>query len=299
VSPSEAQRSGVADLDRTTSVAVVTTFHPEIGLTDRLLPVLAQVSRVLVVDNASSIEEQREIKALSERGDIEVLWNRQNQGVAAALNAGLAWGAERGASWVLLLDQDSEAGPGVIVEAGRVLELAGTTKVAAIGAGFVGSDRRVQPDGRGWSEAAAVITSGMVVSVESWQSIGGFRPDFFVDYVDLEFCLRARRAGYRILRSLRPTVVHAIGRPVRRRFLWRFVTVTNHSTSRRYEITRNRAVVWRSFWRQEPRFVAADVVAFAKEFTKVTLFEAERPARLRAIARGLRDGLLAERSGPR
>jgi rhamnosyltransferase len=263
------------------------------------MPLIGQVSGVLIVDNGSSIEEQEETRALSDQAGFEVLWNGTNLGLAAALNAGLGWALDRGASWVLLLDQDSKPGPDVVAEAGRVLKSAGVPNVAAIGAGFVGSDRPTKSDDGDWTELEAVITSGMVVSIDAWQATGGFRPDFFVDYVDLEFCLRARRAGYRILRSLRPTIWHAIGQPSRRRFLWRSITVTNHSARRRYEITRNRVVVWRSFWLREPRFVAADAVAFVKELIKVTLYESERRLRLRAIIRGLRDGIFGMGQGRR
>ena len=123
--------------DRTSTVAIVTTFHPEPGLIDRISPIVAQVRRVLVVDNGSSTPEQGEIRALQDRGEVEVLWNEQNLGLSAALNTGLAWAIERGASWALLLDQDSE-------------------NVAAIGAGFVGQDVGAA-DSPGWQEASAVI----------------------------------------------------------------------------------------------------------------------------------------------
>jgi len=270
----------------------VTTFHPEPGLIGRISPLVAQVARVLVVDNGSSTPEQSEIRALQDRGDVEVKWNERNLGLSAALNAGLAWAIERGASWALLLDQDSEAGPDVVTEVARVLRLAGSDNVAVIGAGFLGRDASAA-DSPGWEEASVVITSGMLVSVAAWRAIGGFRSDFFVDYVDLEFCLRARADGYRVLRSIRPTIRHSIGDPRQRRLLWRSVTVTNHDTSRRYEITRNRVVVWGAYWRQDSRFVITDMVAFVKESVKVVLFEAERRGRLHAIGRGFRDGLKA------
>ncbi len=140
-----------------------------------------------------------------------------------------------------------------------------------------------------------MIASGTLVSVDAWRDLRGFRQDFFVDYVDLEFCLRARASGYRILRSLRPTIEHAIGRPERRRFLWRKVTATHHDRARRHSITRNRVVVWRTYWRREPSFVAVDALGFAKESLKIVLFEDDRKAKIAAILTGIRDGLRASR----
>lgn len=284
--------------DRTSAVAIVTTFHPEPGLIDRLKPILGQVERVLIVDNGSAAAEQAETRTLVDRGEVDALWNDANLGLATALDRGLEWASDRTASWALLLDQDSRPEPGIVAEAARVLGLASPGPVAVLGAGIVGQDAGGPPGGAGWREERVVITSGTFVSVDAWRALGGFRQDFFVDYVDLEFCLRARAAGFRILRSLRPTIRHAIGRPERRRLLWRRVTVTHHDLTRRYSITRNRMVIWRTYWAQEARFVIADAWAFAKELVKVGLFESDRRAKLRAIAAGLRDGArVPRRSG--
>jgi rhamnosyltransferase len=281
--------------ERTSTVAIVTTFHPEPGLADRLAAVLPQVQRVLIVDNGSETAEQVDVQTMVNRGDVDVMWNDANLGLAVALNQGLRWAADRGAVWALLVDQDSQPNSGIVAEASRVIGVAGSAPVAAVGAGVFGRDRDGPPERGDWQEEVAVIASGTLISVEAWQTLGGFRRDFFVDYVDLEFCLRARAAGFRILRSLRPTIFHVIGRPARRRFLWRGVTVTHHDVARRYMMTRNRVVVWRIYWRRETRFVTADARGLAKDFVKVALFESDRRAKLHAIVAGIRDGAMTPR----
>ena len=277
---------------RTTAVAVVTTFHPGSGLADRLSLLSGQVDRILIVDNGSLDSEQAEIRALADRAEFDVIWNSTNVGLAGALNQGLGWAAARGASWVLLLDQDSRPGSGIVAETTRVVGMVPPGTTAAVGSGVVGRDHGGSHGSAGWRDERAVITSGTVVSVGAWQVLGGFRRDFFVDYVDLEFCLRARAAGYRILRSLRPTIEHAIGHPQRHRLLWRTVTATHHNRQRRYAITRNRIAVWRIYWRRESAFVAADALGFVKELIKVALFESDRRLKLRAIIAGVRDAFL-------
>ena len=233
-----------------------------------------------------------------ERGEVDARWNDSNLGLAVALDQGLEWASNRGVSWALLLDQDSSPGPGIVAEAARVLALAGPRPVAALGAGMTGSDTGGSPGAADWQEERVVITSGTLVSVEAWRALGGFRRDFFVDYVDLEFCLRGRAAGFRILRSLRPNIRHAIGHEQRRRLLWRSITVTHHDLARRYSIARNRTVVWRTYWRSETRFVLRDGWAFAKELVKVGLFESDGRAKLGAILVGFRDGARVNRATP-
>lgn len=281
--------------DSSSTVAIVTTFHPEAGLIYRLATILPQVGRVLIIDNGSEASEQAEVRAMVDLGEVDALWNDANLGLAMALDQGLQWAEERGADWALLLDQDSHPTLGIVAEASRVIAAAEGGLVAAVGAGMVAGGTDGRPDRDGWRETPVVITSGTLVSVSAWKVIGGFRRDFFVDYVDLEFCLRARGAGYRILQSMQPTIRHSIGRPERRRLLWRTVTTTHHDGRRRYSITRNRVVVWRTYWRREARFVSADLLRFVKEFVKAALFESDRRGKLRAVASGLRDGLLAPR----
>jgi len=280
-------------LDSNSAVAIVTTFHPTPGLGDRLAPVLREVKRLLIVDNGSATAEQREIRALVDRDEADAVWNDTNLGLATALDQGLEWAAGQNAVWALLVDQDTGVQPGIVAEAQRVLRLAGPAAVAALGAGVIGKDGSGATDGEGWREERFVITAGTFVSVEAWRKLGGFRRDFFVDYVDIEFCLRARAAGYRILRSLNPTMQHAIGRPRRRRLAWRTVTPTFHDRSRRYWITRNRIVVWRMYGRLEPGFVIADAWAFLKELVKIVILEDDRFAKTKAIAAGIRDGMHA------
>lgn len=283
------------DPDRESVVAVVTTFHPEPGLALRIAAIRDVVRRVIIVDNASAHHERRELEELVRQGGLDALWNRQNLGLAAALNLGMSAAERLGAAWGLLLDQDSQAQPDIVGEAARVLEQAGPRPVAAIGAGIIGKDSGAPAGRLTWVDERAVITSGTLVSVEAWRNLGGFRPDFFVDYVDLEFCLRARACGYAIVRSKSPTIRHVIGHSTQRRMLWRTVTVTHHAPERRYSITRNRIVIWRSYLRREPAFVATDALAFLKELAKVAFLEDQRAAKGRAIVAGIVDGVRAPR----
>jgi rhamnosyltransferase len=163
----------------------------------------------------------------------------------------------------------------------------GSTSFEAAGAGWVGKESGGPP----WIEAVNVITAGSFVSLTVAGRIGGFREGLFVDYVDTEFCLRARARGYRVLASRAPAMTHRIGQPTERWIGPRAVHPTNHSAVRRYYITRNRFYVWRKYWRAEPRYVAKDMLATHKELVKLLLFEQDRPAKLRAMAAGLRDGL--------
>jgi rhamnosyltransferase len=277
--------------------AVIVTYHPDASLADRVRPLIGQVGAILIVDNGSSDSELASVDTLVREGVVGAIRNGRNVGVATALNQGLAWAEERGYSWALTLDQDTEPSPDVVPEAARVLETHGSHRIAVVGAGYHdGRPSRVRPPAAGY-EVPAVITAGALHSLGVWQDLGGFRDDFFIDYVDVEFCLRARARGYAVFRSSRSTIRHAIGNPTTHQMGLRTFRPTNHSRRRRYYITRNRIIVWLAYARREPRYVAHDVKASAKELVKLILFEDDRPAKLRSVARGAWDGIRGATGG--
>jgi rhamnosyltransferase len=136
-----------------------------------------------------------------------------------------------------------------------------------------------------------VITAGSLLAVGAALAVGGFREDFFIDFVDIELCLRLRHAGLRVIRSSAPTIQHEVGQPRRHRLLNREVTATHHNALRRYYMTRNRVIVWQEYLGRERSFVLHDMKRFAKELVKLVLFEDGRTRKLLQLARGLADGL--------
>ena len=70
--------------------AVVVTFFPDAGFPERLEKIATQVSRVVVVDNGTSGRSSLNLDmALGIREGITCIRNRENIGVAAALNQGV------------------------------------------------------------------------------------------------------------------------------------------------------------------------------------------------------------------
>ena len=278
--------------DPTSVAALFVTYHPDAGFYDRALTLVGQVSAILIVDNGSTDDELAPVRRLVAEGFAELILNGENLGQAAALNQGFSWANDHGLPWVATFDQDTTPGPKLVAAAGPVFDRYRSRQIAVIGAGWIVSPRLppdcTDPDGR---DAVWVVTSCSLHSVHVWRVLGGFRGDFFIDYVDIEFCLRARSAGYTITRVCTPTMVHAYGIPTQRRFLRRTVQPSNYSPMRRYFNARNRLVVWRTYWRREARYVLFDIRAWTKELIKVLLFEDQRPQKFHAVLRGALDAI--------
>lgn len=143
------------------------------------------------------------------------------------VNAGVA---ASDAEHVLLLNNDVEATTPGWIEA--MLEHSQRPDVGAVGARLLDPDGRVLHEGdavgiggpashidtRGYIDLGAVIrdvgavtAACMMVRREVWQRLGGFDEELHVAYNDVDFCLRARRAGYRIVYTPLATLVHREG----------------------------------------------------------------------------------------
>ena len=276
-------------LEPASVMALIVTYHPDAGVGDRMRSLIGTVGAILFVDNGSRPDEIGPLEPFLQEDGVRFLKNDRNAGLATALNQGFSWAVDHGFSWVLTLDQDTEPTADVVLEAAKVLTAHRERRIAVVGAAYGDqAPARLSPDG---SEVTWVITAGALHSVNAWQHLGRFRDDFFIDHVDVEFCLRARTRGYAIFRASGATIRHSIGYPTAHDALFRSVNTSNHSRWRRYYMTRNRIIVWRAYARNEPGYVASDVRAAAREFVKVVLFEDDRGRKVAAMIRGMRDGM--------
>jgi rhamnosyltransferase len=108
-------------------------------------------------------------------------------------------------------------------------------------------------------ETVAVITSGSLLSVATFTKVGPYRSDFFIDFVDHEYCLRLRQLGYKVVISTAPLMVHAMGAGTvisRDSKVGRLsLHLTNRSPLRRYYMTRNGLLVARKYFAVAPLWV--------------------------------------------
>jgi rhamnosyltransferase len=251
--------------------------------------------RVIVVDNGSGPAAASTLDSIAALPSVAVIRNPENLGIARALNQGADAAADLGAEWLLTIDQDTVPGPEIVRIAADCFEsYPEHDRVAVIGSASIAALPQTagQADpGRPWIDVKYVITAGSFVPLAVFRALGGFRDDLFVDYVDIEFCLRARSRGYRVLACRTPAMTHRVGRPTARRIGGRAVKTTNHTAVRRYYMTRNRILIWRRYWRTDTRFVVRDIVVSRIELLKVLLFERDRTRKLRAILAGTVDGV--------
>lgn len=279
-----------------TICALFVTYHPDAGFPDRVAAIRGQVGACLIVDNGADPDERKMLADLSRRQDVRLLLNDENVGLAAALNRGFAWARGNGFHWVIYLDQDSRpAGSLVETLVTAFEEYPRKERIAVIGSYYWLAKRKhaLRTD-RSWFEEKTVITSGSMFSLPIHDRLGPFREDFFVDYVDNEYCLRARKNGCSVLAAKEISIRHAIGSPTLHTLFGRPYRVSNHPPWRRYHQARNLVLVARKYFPSDPVWVINELWFFVVLTGLMLLFESGRREKFGSILLGFLHGLLGK-----
>lgn len=300
-------------LDQSDICAVVVTFDPDEGIRSRLESLRSESQRVIVVDN--SIGQHPVLDALSGSHTAwDILRIGRNIGVAAALNRGLRRAIEYGHSWMLTLDQDSAPGPGMIDALVRTYQRHPNREQLAIVAAVPEDTsldirprflrkrgwllyERVACDGERLDDVSTVITSGSLLKASCFEALGGFREDFFIDYVDTEYCLRALTRGYRIAVACEARLQHRLGDRTREQRGPIVLYPTRHSPTRWYYISRNRIPMLRLYALRFPHWLSYEIAASTFGLVRMLVTEDRRVEKIKAVLRGTWDGLRG-RMGP-
>ena len=298
--------SQIVDISQRSRIcAVIVTYNIGEAIHPCFRSIRNQVGHVLIVDNGSSEATRQELKKIGDSGAVTIILNPQNEGLAHAFNQAVQWARGKEFQWILTLDHDSEATPGMVeklVAAYATLEQQGIRNVGVVGANPF--DRNVElfyqhhprPQGGPPVEDEEVISSGSLIRLSVFDAIGLFNEDLFMYYVDTDFCMRLVRGGLRVYVCPEAILLHREGARRRRKILWLHANYDHYGKVARYYLTRNAIYMMRI----HP--VSQDDVYWMvrrnlKDHAKILLFDKERFSILWYSLRGLFDGLRG-RVGP-
>jgi rhamnosyltransferase len=135
----------------------------------------------------------------------------------------------------------------------------------------------------------AVISSGTLVRREAVDKIGLPREDFFMDFVDFEYCLRMRRNGFKVVLVCESVLDHSIGDPRTVALLGFSRTWADHAPWREYYFVRNQTF---TIWNYYPDWKSKFYV-FRKTLRHaggIFLFGQRKVACLKMMLMGFQDG---------
>lgn len=234
--------------------AVIVTYNPEFDVFKAsLASISSQVRMVYVVDNSEGQIEQSFVEqSVCSYDNVVVVSGGENRGIGAAQNIGLKIAMEKGADFTLLSDQDTIF-PEFFINnmIGNFLEIEENNRVAAIAPDFSENNKGGKKEGffeivglssvrlvsdLKYQEVGQVIASGMIINNKLLLDIGMMDEDLFIDWVDFEWCWRARSKRYRIIGCRNVVINHALGDSA---ISIRGSSYSLHSPERNYYIVRN------------------------------------------------------------
>ncbi|BBE10261.1 dTDP-rhamnosyl transferase RfbF [Mycoavidus cysteinexigens] len=285
---------------------VVVFYRPDVECVRRA-NALAKMALCVVIDNTEQVSRASDLGLDNE---IVYVANGANRGIAAAINQGVEVLIDAGCKSALIFDQDSEASSQLVRDLPCLLEeqLNQGKPVALIGPAYEDARfgsvtpfvrfgywklRRIAPVGTQPIEVDFLISSGSCINLAAWRDIGPMDEGLFIDFVDLEWCVRARAKGYSALGAPMLRLAHELGgEPVR--VLGR--VYPSHSPLRHYYLFRNAvALIKRGYvpW----SWKSTELVKLPVRLMIYSLFMRPRLDHLRMSLIGLWHGLTG-RMGP-
>ncbi|TWB51087.1 rhamnosyltransferase [Nitrospirillum viridazoti] len=299
--------------------ALVVAYRADDGLAACLAAAAGAADRVFLFQQnrgLAAADDARVDRAVAATG-ATLLADPANIGLAAAQNRLMDLALAQGADWLLFLDQDSVPRPGLRAAYAAALAAAppDTGLLAA---------RNVEPDdgpdspwvvsrdGRRWAvvrrldgpllpDLLLAPASGSLVSAGAARACGPLRDDFFIDWVDVEYALRLRRAGFRLVAVRDALVDHRLGAVTHVQAGGRALAITHHAARRRWFQARNALWTWRLHRRAVPALTGWTLRILASTAVKIAVMERGRLPKLAAFAGGLWQGVwqgLARRPQP-
>jgi rhamnosyltransferase len=284
---------------------LVVLFNPTEEHVQNVLRLKQLCDEVIAVDNSTRVDlllHQR-MQALG----IDVVTNSNRGGIAGAFNKGMDWLIERGCTLLFTFDQDSmvpddyftkmiEAsshcasphfliGPKIFdINVNRYIPLLVMNRFGVTLTQMTDEDKGLLP-------CSSMISSGSVMSAETYRTVGVFREDYFIDQVDTEYCFRALRNGVPVYINTALTMRHEIGKRIDRKIgFFKFIQ-WNYIPLRQYYSARNCIHVSRLYGRRLPSAILINLITLG-QFISVILYENNKLRKLGAMAAGIIDGVL-------
>nr|WP_269446647.1 glycosyltransferase family 2 protein [Ferrovum sp. PN-J185] len=240
------------------------TFHPDCNNLTRQLQNLQKVSKEfsltsIIVDNGSDENEIINIKKIVNTfSRLDIVFLKENIGLSAAQNVGIKYAKNNNFSHILLMDQDSLPAENMVKQLVKSWNKLSKKNLylAAVGPNYkdlaldnpvdfvrlkgFGIYRVPYIDGINEVRVDYLIASGSLISLSAIECVGDMRSDLFIDYIDIEWGLRAKRLGWLIYGIFDAKMSHSLGDKVISIFGRR---IPLHDPIRNYFAVRNSLVL--------------------------------------------------------
>lgn len=225
---------------------IIVTYNPDSELLfKQYCSIKDQVDDIIYIDNCSS-----NIDYIYKIGGNQssIVRNLTNKGLAKAQNQGIEIARDKGADFVMLLDQDSVPPANFVYSLLSCFhDYQNKYKIGIIGPAIRNLIKESKENNQGvlierlflrnidinaLTSVSFCIASGSFIPMQVLNQVGCMEEKLFIDSIDIEWCLRAQYYGYKVFQTNRTYLDHCLGDGREKR-------VESHSPLREYYIMRN------------------------------------------------------------
>ena len=201
---------------------IIVTYEPELDHLHQLVKNVQNAGFLpIVVDNSEKNPVTQQIVS----DECSVVSMEGNAGIAAAQNAGITLAKKLGAGLIGFFDQDSNADAELVRKLSAYAELHEDCVTAPVALekdtlleypvqrlNRIGYPKDVYvKNAKEPQKVNLVISSGTMMTMKVLEKAGDFDEDFFIDFVDIEWCLRCKKAEIPIYVLPDAVLYHKIG----------------------------------------------------------------------------------------
>jgi rhamnosyltransferase len=269
--------------------AIVILYHPDQNVVPNIQSYHPFVRHTYIFDNSE--KENKDVTDQLRRLDnCTYQHDGGNKGIAARLNQGCHLARSQGYANLLTMDQDSSFNTTNLQDYFKCVDGYPARQQAAMFG--VQTDSENQASGHCHArETKRLITSGSIVNLELFETLGGFDEKLFIDEVDTEYCFRAIVKGFHIIQFSNVFLYHSIGTVSHHRSLKSMKSTPRslHSPVRLYYMARNYLYLRALYNKELPEEISFAKKSLLNRIKNNIIYNPKRVAVIKYILQGLGD----------
>lgn len=139
------------------------------------------------------------------------------------------------------------------------------------------------------------ITSGSMIDLKVWKTIGEFWNELFIEGIDDEYCLRLNTNGYRVMIDGRAKLYQQYGEQKHIKKYGVNWYPTFHSPLRLEYMYRNKILIMKRYMFKQKRYVVFQILSLLKRLLTILVAEDKRKIKIKGILQGCAEGFNKEK----
>ena len=197
--------------------AVVVLYNPTLMEIENINSYINKVDYAVIVDNSDTDNSDKVFSIIDKSKRINYYSEQKNLGLCKGLNLGIEKLKEKGCEWAVLFDADSKIGSDIFTIYKNAINDHKNDEVAVFAPVHI-FDRSNNREYKGYKEVSWSMTSGWLVNIEIFEKQGGFFEELFVDGLDMDYCFKSHKNGYKVIECGEAIINHKPAET--RHFLW-------------------------------------------------------------------------------